>query len=200
MLFFTSDWHLGHQRIIELCDRPFEDVSHMHKELVKRHNNLVGQSDDVFVLGDVAMGVFLESIKIVGKFNGTRIMLPGNHDRLSGHESESRKNKFRSAYEDVFDYVEEDGFAQAEISGIDGENFVVNMSHFPYSGDSHDKDRYEDLRPFDDGAILLHGHTHSPQKVSRSPRGSLQISVGVDSWDYRPASEHEIVQLIKENL
>src|ERR1035437_3094736 len=98
MLFVTSDWHLGHERIIPLCDRPFKDVNHMHEVLIANYNSRVDPLDDAFVLGDVAMGTFAETIKIVRRFNGDKYLVPGNHDRISGHESEARRARFLPMY------------------------------------------------------------------------------------------------------
>jgi calcineurin-like phosphoesterase family protein len=75
----------------------------------------------------------------------------------------------------------------------------VALSHYPYDGDSHDGDRFTEIRPVDRGMILLHGHTHSDKVVSRSKKGTLQIHVGVDSHNYTPVSEETIAQIIKEN-
>ena len=41
--------------------------------------------------------------------------------------------------------------------------------------------------------FLIHGHTHSTER-----RDGQAIHVGVDAWDYRPASFDEIVALMKE--
>lgn len=48
-------------------------------------------------------------------------------------------------------------------------------------------------RKVNDGTILLHGHTHSPVKR----RGNM-INLSVEAWDYAPASEQEIIELINE--
>jgi calcineurin-like phosphoesterase family protein len=53
--------------------------------------------------------------------------------------------------------------------------------------------RYIGSRPVNEGKVLLHGHTHSPQK-----RFANMINLSLEAWNYRPASEAEISQLIKE--
>jgi calcineurin-like phosphoesterase family protein len=74
----------------------------------------------------------------------------------------------------------------------------VNLSHFPYIGDSHDSnDRWGEYRLKDYGTTILHGHTHSKKKISRSSRGTLQINVGVDAWSFFPVSEVAILALIE---
>lgn len=199
MLWFTSDTHFSHLRIIELCDRPFKDVNHMNEMLINNWNTIVSPNDSVFHLGDVALGTFVESIQYVNRLNGYKVLLPGNHDRVSSIESAARQARFRGDYEGVFQEIA-DEWEYAQLNEGPGLTPIpVQMSHYPYSGDSQDTDRYVDMRPYDDGTVLLHGHTHSKDKVSRSKDGTLQIHVGVDAWDYRPVSEEEIITLIKEN-
>jgi len=41
--------------------------------------------------------------------------------------------------------------------------------------------------------FVLHGHTHT-----RNKREGSKIHVGVDAWDYYPASENSIIELMKE--
>lgn len=218
-VWFTSDSHFGHDRIISLSNRPFKDVNHMNEMLVKNWNEVVGLDDHVFHLGDVALGSFASSIAYVGRLNGFKHLIVGNHDRLfidpdvKNIEKANRyADRFRQSYYDVFTSVNEgDGLHAAErlfipeikvnlTKGMSAATDVWRLSHFPYTGDSHDKPRYDAIRPVDDGKTLLHGHTHSNDKVSYSANGTLQIHVGVDSNDYRPVSEEEISNLIKVNL
>jgi len=62
MLWFTSDTHFSHARIIELCDRPFKDYHHMNEFIIGNWNAAVAWDDEVTHLGDVALGPFAESI------------------------------------------------------------------------------------------------------------------------------------------
>lgn len=217
-VFFTSDTHFGHARIIELSDRPFRDVDDMNTQLIDRWNSVVGPNDHVYHLGDVALGSFAESIECVAHLNGIIHLVTGNHDRLftdpetKNFDKLNRyKDRFRPEYQRVFKFIEEGNEkAAAELLFIpeikvdlttkkNSSSSVLRMSHFPYTGDSHDKPRYDTIRPKDDGKVLLHGHTHQHDVVTCSAKGTLQIHVGVDSWDYYPVSEDAIYSLIREN-
>ena len=52
MTYFTSDQHFCHAKIITMCNRPFTDVDEMNETLIANWNNLVNDTDEVYVLGD----------------------------------------------------------------------------------------------------------------------------------------------------
>lgn len=54
------------------------------------------------------------------------------------------------------------------------------LSHFPYSRD-RGLDRYTEYRMPDCGMPVVHGHTHSKRRATRSVDGSRQIHVGFDA-------------------
>lgn len=41
MLWFSSDLHMGHNAAISMCERPFENVDQMNKELIRNINAVV---------------------------------------------------------------------------------------------------------------------------------------------------------------
>ncbi|MYB08786.1 MAG: hypothetical protein F4Y28_02245 [Acidimicrobiia bacterium] len=78
--WYTSDHHFGHQNIIRYCDRPFPDA--MDKEMVARWNDVVADSDEVWILGDLVMGGKTQGLAYhVARLKGRKILVPGNHDR-----------------------------------------------------------------------------------------------------------------------
>lgn len=192
MFWFTSDTHFGHERIIELCNRPFRDADHMNDEIVRRWNEVVAPDDTVFHLGDVALGKIDDSLAQVGRLNGYKVLVNGNHDRPFMKKGKPAEAEWTRRYEEVFQMVINSNHAYVLEDGT-----YVNLSHFPYDGDSHGGDRYRSARIADDGeTILIHGHTHMDQIISHSEKGALQIHVGVDAWDYTPVSEDQILALI----
>jgi len=185
MKFFTSDTHFGHQNIIKFCNRPFDSVEHMNEMLVKNWNETVMPEDEVWVLGDVAMGQIDKSLPLVARLNGTKYLIVGNHDRIFPAVKESMRNKFYSVYAELFAGIMHS--AQMQIAG-----HTVRLNHFPYEGDSHGEDRYVEYRPVDDGMPLVHGHVHDAWKVK-----GRQFNVGIDVWDYRPVAESVIVDWLE---
>ena len=180
--FWTSDLHLGLANIIRYCSRPFGDVDEMNRELVTRWNETVAEGDEVWVLGDVALGPIAEMFDLVGTLRGRKILVAGNHDRCwagAGAKGEAWLDRYRDAgFSEVLQHS-----VPVELGPFDG-----LACHLPYEGDSHDDDRFVTHRPVDDGQLLLHGHVHERWRV----RGR-QVNVGVDVWDYRPVSDAELL-------
>ncbi len=79
-LFFTSDEHYGHDRILFYCDRPFETIEEMDNEIIKRHNEVVGINDIVYHLGDFTLKGKEEAQNYIRRLNGNHIFLKGSHD------------------------------------------------------------------------------------------------------------------------
>lgn len=188
-IWFTSDWHLSHTNIIRYCDRPFDNTQHMNEQLVERHNRLVAPDDDVYVLGDVAMGRRTESLPWISRFNGQLHLISGNHDPCWAHRYKpSQANKLQRARQQYMDA----GFATiADTHQLNLGGTHVLLHHFPYAGDSKAKDRYVDARPQDRGAWLLHGHVHELWR-----QNGRQINVGTDAWNYQPVHTEQILDLI----
>ena len=200
-VFFTSDTHFGHKNIIKYSSRPFRDFAHMDWTIVNNWNSVIGETDVVFHLGDVAMGDSERWDEILKSLNGYKILVVGNHDRIFAGEKPRQREKWDEKYHEWFDEVR-DNFEGFPLSN----DLRVNLSHFPYTGDSHDGDRYEQFRLEDEGVTLVHGHTHAEfekhgddARVSRSANGTLQIHVGQDAWGYQPVSEQAVIDLIQAN-
>lgn len=191
--FATSDWHLFHENILKYQkNRGIDSLDHMHHVLVNNYNNMVGPNDTCYFLGDIVMGNKLTNIPLViPKLNGIKHLVLGNHDGGFHNKADSegyiRKAKFYilNGFETVSRII-------AIEPGIKG-------SHFPWRGVPDRESGREYLQkyaPVDDGvSVLLHGHSHQPEKVS----GVRMIHIGVDAWDMKPAPMTEIKKLILEN-
>lgn len=190
--FFTSDTHVGHRNILQYSNRPFTSVEHMDEMLIRNWNDVVSDEDVVYHLGDVAMGSLDTSLPKLGRLNGYKILILGNHDRpfmrRDKNDYERWVNRYREFFDEIHDYLE---------INLNGRHFM--LSHFPYVGDSHDKDRYDEFRLTDAGVPLIHGHTHSTENISYSPLGTPQIHVGVDSRGYAPVSSEQILKELEES-
>ena len=183
--FWTSDQHFGHANIIRYCNRPFAGVDEMNRDLVRRWNETVDASDEVWVLGDVAMGSIEQSLSFVRRLNGRKVLVTGNHDRCwSGYGPKA--GRWLDVYRDAgFDEIHQ-GWVPVTLG-----HRQALACHFPYEGDSHDEDRFVPARPPDEGMLLLHGHVHDRWRVH-----GRQVNVGVDVWDYRPITDDEVLAAV----
>lgn len=197
MIWFISDTHFGHANIIRLSNRPFGSVEEMNEEIVRRWNETVAPDDEVFHLGDVALGTIADSLQYVSRLNGKISLITGNHDRPFPPMQKGRQEKIEEWTQKYLDAGFDSVFPSDAIM-IGGVTF--RLSHFPYDGDSHEEERFREHRLVDEGRALIHGHTHGSEFVTRSKAGSLQFHVGVDAHDFRPVSEYQIWKAWREQF
>lgn len=189
--FRTADLHVSHHNIIEYAGRPYTSIEEMNEALIDNWNAVVKPGDRVTIHGDLVMGRIAESLPMVARLNGDKVLILGNHDRPWPGNSEKSRRGWAEQYEAVgLRLIALDWFDEEIKSGL-----KVRSSHFPYVGDSHDTDRFTDHRPPDKGDWLLHGHVHEAWKV----RGRM-INVGVDVWDYTPVHIDTLVEIIEKGV
>lgn len=188
--WFTADTHFGHNNIIRYSGRPFADVDAMNASLVDRWNAVVAPEDEVWHLGDVVMGRREETLRYVGRLNGTIHLVAGNHDKCWGRSRQAARKP--DWYREQVQVHLEAGFTSIQDEAtIEIHGRPLLLSHFPYAGDHTEQDRYREARPTDQGHWLLHGHVHE----SWRQRGR-QINVGGDAWDYEPVSEQALIEVM----
>lgn len=196
--WLISDPHWYHDKVIEFCDRPYKDMGEMLVVMRNNWNKLVGPDDTVICTGDMFMYASKPKMKeYMDSLNGRKILVRGNHDQ----KPTVMKNC-------GFDFVCED---MTYI--ISGER--VTFSHYPFRQPIYKHvyfnmkhklfkllglkgtwatKKYTHLkRPKNNGQFLVHGHTHSKNKVN-----GRMIHIGVDAWNYKPIPLHEIGNLISE--
>lgn len=184
-IFFTSDTHFGHSKIIDYCKRPFSSIEEHDKALIQNWNNTVGQDDTVFHLGDFAYGNSQFIANIIKQLNGNIILIKGNHDL---------KNINPALYNIFSDVV-----YQARI--LIGKQ-TVYLNHFPFLCFDHgDINLYKD-----NYSIQLFGHVHSGPLTSSKDVSRLNIlfptqyDVGVDNNNYTPISWADVKNKIKQQI
>lgn len=179
-VWFTSDLHFGHRFVAGLrgFDTPEEHDAHLVDQWTRR----VGKNDQVWVLGDLAVSSPTAALALVDSLPGVKHFIAGNHDPC--HPMHRDSHRWQRRYMDVFASVQP--FARRRINGAE-----VLLSHFPYAKDRHES-RYMQYRLRDEGAWLLHGHTHdAEQRVE-----GREVHVGVDAWDFAPVPIHVITDLL----
>jgi calcineurin-like phosphoesterase family protein len=84
-VFLVSDTHFGHAGVCHFTRndgvtklRPWTDPDEMDEEMVKRWNETVRPNDKVYHCGDVVIN--RKALKIMGRLNGDKVLIRGNHD------------------------------------------------------------------------------------------------------------------------
>jgi calcineurin-like phosphoesterase family protein len=185
-IFFTSDWHIGHDKAIEYDQRPFKDMNHMCEGLIQRFNATVPENGVTYFLGD--MGNRPEDIrKVINRLNGTKVMILGNHDKGMG-----------TMYNCGFDVVL--WGATLYIGDV-----KVTMTHCPLIGvrredtskmknpsenwHGESRPKHRQCATTDEGQYHLHGHIHSRKEKAQSVKVlDRQYDVGVTANNYTPVS------------
>lgn len=189
---FTADLHLGHRLVSEL--RGFPTVDEHDTTILNNLSTDTRPGDTLWVLGDISVGgstAQRNALEMLTELaHGRQLTLhlvAGNHD--GAHPMHRNAHKWDHAYRQVFASVQP--FARRRIDGTN-----VWLSHFPWlgGGDHTDDERCRVVRLNDDGSSwLMHGHTHSPERIEREQR---QIHVGLDAWDLQPVTLSAVTELI----
>jgi len=96
-IYFTSDQHFYHKRIIEYENRPFETAEEMNDYMLNKWNKRVSKRDKVYFLGDLCIPS-QKYKEIIPLLNGYKVMVMGNHDVLS------HKRYLEAGFEEVSRY------------------------------------------------------------------------------------------------
>lgn len=156
-LWFTSDTHYGHRRILEYSHRPFPTVEQMGEEMVQNWNDYVTDDATVFHLGDFAIGPWRQTHAIMSRLRGRIRYVFGNHD----HDIRGRP-ALHGRFTSIHDMI------QIKVRDADAHGGYqrITLCHFAL----------ETWNKAHRGAWHLHGHSHS----SLAPRGK-RLDVGVDA-------------------
>ena len=149
-VFFTSDLHLGHTRMLGFRRDVHKDVfptqDHLNQHMVDQWNSVVKSKRDlVWVLGDVAMQN-MDDLSFLHQMNGKKKLIMGNHDT----EKVSRYLKY---FESVHAVVKKYGFV---------------MTHVPV----HPQELV-----YRTWKVNVHGHVHHEEKLLGHPYYCVNVDV-----------------------
>ena len=167
MYYFISDPHFGHENILKMCRRPFENVKEMNEAMIDAWNQRVTGNDTVFILGDLFYRC-PDPEPILQRLKGKKRLIIGNHD---------------SSWTDKVDlsryFVSVDPFLEI----TDGVR-AITLCHYPLLTWKHK------LRTY-----MVHGHIHNdttsdffPLLVARE----RVLNAGVEVNGYRPVTFEEL--------
>jgi len=133
---FTSDTHFGDWRALAIDKRPFASLAAHDEALVARWNETVGTGDDIWHLGDFALGPGAERIgELLDRLNGTKHLIIGNNDASATIEAPG--------------WVDTGHYAELVLDGT-----LLILCHYPL----------RTWNKMGRGAIDLHGHSHGRLK------------------------------------
>ena len=139
-IFFTSDTHFGHAGALGLFGRPFASVRAMDDALVARWNATVGARDEVWHLGDFALGAGVpRAAALLDALAGRKHLVAGNNDP--------------PAVRGLAGWVTVADYAELERDGV-----KLVLCHYPFRS----------WNGMAKGALDLHGHSHG--RMAALPR------------------------------
>ena len=171
-IFLIGCTHFGHENMYKFLNKDgtrvrhqFADAKEGDEAMVERWNKTVSKGDKVYVLGDVAF--HKKHLETVGRLNGSKILVKGNHDNLQLAE-------YAKYFRDVRAYHRLDDLV---------------LSHVPVHPQSLWREKKNSYW------INIHAHLHSGA-VMNSLDNSLPdyryFSVCVERINYTPISLEEI--------
>ena len=167
MIYYTSDLHLGHANVIEMCRRPFSSVEEMDEAIIEAYNKKVHANDTVYFMGDLMFRNTCAPEEYLRRLKGKKILVLGNHD------------KTWIGKVDLSDYFEE----VTRLAVINTGHGKATLCHFPML--DHE------------GRYLIHGHIHNStdmpywRYIARSER---MLNAGVDINGFVPVSFEELTE------
>ncbi len=134
--FFTGDTHFGDLRALRFDHRPFPNLAVHTDELVRRWNEAVGREDEVWHLGDFALGPApAEVAELIASLHGRKHLIIGNNDDAGTLEA--------PGWASVQHYVE---------LTLDDRQLV--LCHYPF----------RTWNGIGKGVVNIHGHSHGRLK------------------------------------
>lgn len=174
MKWFTSDWHLGHVRLMSIAERPFDEIEEMNERIISNMLSVLKPGDEIYFLGDLAwkryaLDEFFD--KLPKRINFHWIL--GNHDYKNWQRF---KNRCAS-------------IAYMKRTKID--NNTVTLNHWPML--TWDKSHYN--------SWLLFGHhhrnSHGTDKLDKMINGKM-LNVNLEFNNYMPYSEKDIIEIMEK--
>lgn len=169
-LYFISDLHLNHAKLVEpqkygQSYRPFTCLEHMNETIINNINGEVTDKDRLYILGDVVFQK-ASSEHLLARIKGKKTLIVGNHDEIT-------KNSYYIKYFKeilVWQQFEQYGFV---------------CSHIP-------------LHPscFRGSRFNLHGHLHKELVLKNDGKPDTRyLNVCVERTNYKPLHVDRIIDV-----
>lgn len=188
-IFFTSDTHFNHERILTMGNgRPFYSIETHNESLINNWNAVVKDDDQVYVLGDFAWANEPRQItSILSRLNGKKYLIIGNHDRQKLHAYALNEGYWQyMRMIDTLTYVTNEGV-----------EYKIVLSHCPF---------LEFTGSYKPNTIHCYGHIHDTKNYDDIYKklGFKALNIGVDvsssfpdTKPYSPISIESVLKQIK---
>lgn len=172
-LYFTSDEHYGHEKIIKFAKRPFANSKDHIQESIRIHNETVPKGARVYHVGDLFWYTvpLKDALDIIHSLNGQHYFIYGNHDELMEEHKILR---------DAFVWCRQ-GYQKIYHPKIDNAIIACHFAMHVWP-DSHK------------GAYHVYGHTHG----DLPEQSNLSFDIGQDAWNFKPVSIEEIIEKMEK--
>ena len=177
MIWITSDWHFGRSREFIYKPRGFDSIEEHDKAIIDKHNIVVTNEDDVYVLGDLMLGDSTHGLECIKQMNGKLHIIRGNHD------TDSRI----ALYTSLPQVVE---ICDAKILKYNKHHFF--LCHYPTLTGNLEKESLTQM------TCNIFGHTH--QKESFYHDMPFMFHAGVDSNECCPVSLDAIIRKMHDKV
>lgn len=168
--WFSSDFHVGHDNILNLCNRLFSNTFEHDETIAYNHNSVVADDDIVWNLGDVGFRCSPQYVSnFLKRLKGIHNIILGNHEKplrqaiqmgLLDDMFDSGKLNIIGGKESVYDR----SISISKLIEIEGQKIFI--SHYG-------------LRTWPSafrGTWMLYGHSHN-----NLPQLYKSFDVGIDT-------------------
>lgn len=164
MIWFTSDLHFFHDRVLEFHSKRKEifgkDIQSAKEAMITLQNSRVSKNDTVYILGDLAFGGVEDKRKLFMRLNGNKVLVLGNHDKVP--------NKLKSYFNHITQ-IKNLTFKKSVYNFLHRDLEII-MCHFPMLTWEH-KEK---------GSVMVHGHCHGKVDKINEDSKDLRVDVGID--------------------
>lgn len=175
MIWLTSDWHFGHDREFIWKPRGFSSIEEHDNTIIAKHNGLVSEEDDVYVLGDLILGNNEHGLDCIKQLKGKLHIIRGNHDTDS-----------RIALYSQLPHVVEICDAKYLRYG----KFHFFLCHYPTMTSNYG----ESNKPIIQRTLNICGHVHTNNPLLEMEQSHLSYHVEIDAHAGYPVSIESIIQ------
>lgn len=167
MKYFSSDWHLSHDKVIGFSNRPFSSIRKMDETILRNMLSPLKKGDIFYFLGDLSLDRDITKRVLDSIPKGvTFVWILGNHDKVVT----------------VNNNIEITRMKEIKIG-----KKCVTLCHYPMK--LWNKSQHNSWQLF--------GHIHKGETFRQFPINGKMLNVNCEYHNYKPWTEMEITQYME---